>query len=189
MNATTITSPLELRAELIERVAKYATMLVPNEQIARATGLNTDQLAKVMALPEYTAAVETLSAEQLEQHDTLNRGWDAVEDQAVAVVLQTLQANPDPDYALRAATMANKAVRRGAGSNPLQGNTSAVAHISLPVMFVQHLQQLAIGTVNVNLATESKRVDTLGAGDVERMLQESTREQLVDELFAEYSVA
>ena len=189
MNAATMTTPLELRAELIERVAKYATMFVPNEQIGRATGLSTGQLAKVMALPEYTTVLEQISSEQLEQNDTLNRGWDAVEDQAVTIVLQTLQANPDPDYALRAATVANKAVRRGAGANPLQGNTSAVAHISLPVMFVQYLQQLSIGSVNVNLAAETKRVDTLSAGNVERMLQGPTREQLVDELFTEYSAA
>lgn len=187
MNATTMPASLDLRAELIERVAKYANMLVPNDQIARATGLNTDQLAKVMALPEYTERLEAITTEQLEQHDTLNRGWDAVEDQAVAVVLQTLQANPDPDYALRAAAMANKAVRRGAGANPLQGNTSAVANISLPVMFIQHLQQLAIGAVNIGLSSEAKRVDTLNPGDVERLLQEPSREELVDTLFADYA--
>ena len=189
MNATMMTTPLELRAELIERVAKYATMLVPNEQIGRATGLSVGQLAKVMALPEYIEVLEQINTEQLEQHDTLNRGWDAVEDQAVAVVLQTLQANPDPDYALRAASLANKAVRRGAGANPLQGNTSAVANLSLPVMYVQYLQQLSIGSVNVNLAAETKRVDTLSAGDVERILQGPSREELVDTLFTEYSAA
>jgi hypothetical protein len=108
---------IEIRQELFSRIAKYEIMEVPDGQIARALGLNEKRLQQIRELPDYQAVVERLQIEALEQAQTLNQGWDAVEDEALGTVLETLRANPDPEFALRAAAMANKAVRRGNRGN------------------------------------------------------------------------
>ena len=102
----------DLRDELLNRVARFLVMEAPTHQIAIATGLTEEKVSKLADTQLVKDKMASLQSEQLDQADKLRRGWDAVEEEALGTVLHTLQANPDPDYALRAAAVANKAERR-----------------------------------------------------------------------------
>jgi len=182
---------IEIRQELFSRIAKYEIMEVPDGQIARALGLNEKRLQQIRELPDYQAVVERLQIEALEQAQTLNQGWDAVEDEALGTVLETLRANPDPEFALRAAAMANKAVRRGnRGNAALPGGAVAATVINLSTVFVQRLQQL---NMQVNYptgvagdgASNGKRVDSLDPGSATRLLEQTEAEDIAESIFAD----
>lgn len=185
---------IELRQELFSRIAKYEIMEVPDGQIVRALGLKDDKrLQQIRELPDYQAMVERLQIEALEQAQTLNQGWDAVEDEALGTVLETLRANPDPEFALRAAAMANKAVRRGnRGNQALPGGAVAATVINLSTTFVQRLQQLNL-QVNYPAGVaggasndaNGKRVDTLDPGSATRLLEMSEAESIAESIFAD----
>jgi len=134
----------EKRSELIERVARFIAMGVPTAQIASACGLTPERVATLEKTEVVRDIVAGLQTEQLEQHELLMRGWDAVESEAVGSVLTHLRANPDPDYALRAAAVANKAVRHnGTQTQPgvINVDKAAVATIVLSNQYIVQLKQ------------------------------------------------
>jgi len=163
----------DLQTLLLQRVAKFVAMDVPMHQIAHAVNLPAEKLEQLTQLPAFKAVLEAHVTEQLEAHETLNRGWDTVEDLAVSHILEHLQATPDPDFALRVAAVANKAVRRGAaGNRPLEAQTQSVV-INLSTHFVQKLQQLNVNHTPAGIVggiAMAKRIDTMSVSDAEKIL-------------------
>lgn len=125
----------------LERIARMDYAGVPDEQIAAACNIAVKQLDTLRATEKYNAQMAEIVAEDFDKQQVLNGGWDMVENLAMNKVVDHLQRVPDPDYALRAAALANKAVRRG----KTQGETIAFqpgqqAIINVSLNFADKLQ-------------------------------------------------
>lgn len=174
---------LSLQEQLLDRVAKLVAMNVSQKQIAQACGLSEARISQVVDTDKFRQRLAELQSEDLEQSDTLNRGWDALEEFAMGHVLEAMQANPDPEFALRVANSANKAQRRGGlGNAPINGKTNATAVINLNMAFVTKLQetvQLGQRAIDMN----AKRVDALPLQDAETLLHTDTFQTEINEIF------
>ncbi len=183
--ASQVSPEMALADELIERVAKLVSMNVPNRQIAAASGIHADKIAEIIKLPKVQEKIQILTVEQLEETEVVNQGWDTVESEAVGTVLEQLRAVPDPDYALRAAAVANRAQRRGIVNETITGKTSAVAVIELSAVFIEKLQTMQIGMDAIN--TNAKRIDSLNVQDTQHLFQD-TGKMNIDDLFGSKQV-
>lgn len=161
-----------LKAEMFSRIAKLKSMEVADHQIALAVGLDEDQLEQILASDAYKQTFSTLQIEKYDTHETLNTGWDAIEEASMGHVLEYLRTRPDPEYALKAAAMANKAQRRGGHVNvPINGGTSAAAVINLNAVFVNKLQTMRENGAKRVFAAETKRVDALDIREVKQLFK------------------
>lgn len=124
------------RRELFDRVATYEAFGYSNTQIASALGLTDGLITQIQGADDYRNILAEKTADQMERVSSLANGWDAVEAMALTQVMDTLQNAPDPDYALRAAALANKANRHGRNGNTPIMNGKATAVVRLGVSFV-----------------------------------------------------
>lgn len=128
--------------QAINRIAKMEYLGVSRSQIAKACGKTEAEIESLMEKSIFKQQLQIIAAEDFDKMDTLNGGWDMVENLAMGKVVDHLEKVPDPDFALRAAAIANKAVRRGKHENQpigMQANTQAVINVSL--QFADKLQQ------------------------------------------------
>lgn len=198
------------KQDLLEKLARMQASGMSAVDIAAASGLSASRVSQIFTGDEFLLACEKINTEQFEQQELLNAGWDAVEVLGVNKVIEVLQQNPDPDFALRAAVMANKASRRGNyRNNPIAQNAGLKAVIVLNNTFVERLRgnTTVVGSVKdenesgntvsgnkkTSLSKVKKAVDFLAPNDVQDLLafQPSEEEQLMNKLpsFAELNIA
>lgn len=174
-----------LNTKLVEQVVNLTLYDVPHDQICSATSLTPDALSALMETAEYKDLLAAGSTEEFEQNKTLNEGWDSAEASALAVINTNLEWNQDPDFALRAAAIANKARRRGKGNeHQLPAVAGARAVINLGSTYINNLQISTAGTkVGRTLeALEQKQTDFLDVKKVEDLLGLNREEQEVEKL-------
>ena len=118
--------------EVYERIAKMENIGVKPSEIAVATGLTESRISQIRTDVIYKEILAGLSVSELESFQTLNQGWDQIEALSVNNILVELANNPDVDTSLKAASLANKATRRGRQNVPLggQGGGRAVLHMN-----------------------------------------------------------
>ena len=139
------------KIRFFEKIAKMELMGVPRSQICEAVNLSEGRLSQIInSEPAYQRVAQQLSIEEFDKLDTLNSGWDMVESLSVAQIVQSLQLSHDPDFALRAATLANKAQRRGAYNKPIGANGvgGQTVRLSLNANFVEKLNQVTNVQIN-----------------------------------------
>ncbi len=128
-----------LNAAKLEKIARMALFDVPEAQIAKAVGVS--DIAEYIESQEYKDVLARISTEYFEQNQQLNDGWNSIEALALTAVIDNLTWSKDPDFALRAAGMANKANRRGdVTQQPINGQAGARAVFHLTQNFIQKLQ-------------------------------------------------
>lgn len=81
-------------------------------QIADILLLTQEQVTACHNSPEYKQKYAEVAEERIQRQIDLEEGWDAVETAGIAQILETLKHNRDPKFALGAAAIANKAIRR-----------------------------------------------------------------------------
>lgn len=121
----------------------------PKQVIMDALGLTEDDYSKFSSREDVKQAVITSETQRAQSNLTFDNNWDAVENLALQQVAKELSFSPDPEFALRAAAVANKAVRRrredaklaaqGALAVNQQVNTNNIAILNLPKVFMQQL--------------------------------------------------
>lgn len=121
----------------------------PKQVIMDALGLTEDDYSKFSSREDVKQAVITSETQRAQSNLTFDNNWDAVENLALQQVAKELSFSPDPEFALRAAAVANKAVRRrredaklaaqGALAINNQVNTNNIAILNLPKVFMQQL--------------------------------------------------
>ncbi len=157
----------------VEKVAKMVLANVPQNQIAAACGVSEGMISQVINTTEYKTIEQVLAVEKFEESQLINQGWDSVEALGVKTTIMALQNNPEPDFALRAAVVANKAIRRGThNQNPIPQSAGVRAVIHLNPTFVNKLQQnFEISeTKDKALSEKPKDSDFLPAKDVHELL-------------------
>ena len=148
-----------LTKDVFERIARMEQMGVKTSEIAQATGLTPGRISQIKADSNYKTMLANIEVSNLERFQSLNKGWDNVEAMSLTNVLQALKENPDPDFALRAASVANKASRHGRHNIPLNGNHGVRAVVHLNAVFAEKLQQ------NFNIKDRRSHMETLDQKD------------------------
>ena len=162
------------RRELFDRVSDFESFGYSNTQVANAMGLSPALITEIQSHPDYVAILAEKSGDRMERAKTLADSWDMVEALSLQTVAQTLHSNPDPDYALKAAALANKASRRGPNGNvPIVGG-SANGVIKLNVNFIQQFNLNVKETLGSNESpqngTKSTTID-MPINDIEAIQQ------------------
>jgi len=131
-----------METKYLEKIAKMVLVSVPQNQIAAACGISESRISQIVSLPEYKLIEQEVAIQKFEESDLINQGWDSVEALGVKHTIIALNNNPEPEFALKAAIVANKAVRRGSFSqNPIPQSAGIRAVIHLNPVFVGKLQQ------------------------------------------------
>lgn len=157
----------------VEKIAKMVMANVPQNQIAAACGVSESRISQLMETNEYKSIEQEVAVLKFEESQLINQGWDSVEAMGVKSTIIALRNNPDPEFALKAAVVANKAIRRGTfNNNPIPQSAGVRAVIHLNPVFVDKLQQsFEVSEKKMNLLTEKpKDSDFLPAADVHNLL-------------------
>jgi len=157
----------------VEKIAKMVMANVPQNQIAAACGVSEGRITQLMETNEYKFIEQEVAVAKFEESQLINQGWDSVEALGVKSTIVALRNNPDPDFALKAAVVANKAIRRGTfENNPIPQSAGVRAVIHLNPVFVDKLQQnFEISEKKMNLLAEKpKDSDFMPAADVHNLL-------------------
>lgn len=174
----------------IEKIAKMDHAGVSNEQIATACNISVGKLNDLQETPKYKSALATIASEAFTKVDVLNEGWDIVENLAMNKVVEHLQRAPDADFALRAAALANKAVRRGKHVNaPIGHQPNEQAIINVSIQFADALQNNFTIDQRKSTALQKKDNNFLSPKAVSKMLgnsiyskKSSEQQSIADEL-------
>jgi hypothetical protein len=109
-------SQSEGEIKLRRKAGVLAAFGLSDKTIADTLFLSLEQVSEVKASVEFRESCAKQTEERTQRLIDLEEGWDAVEQQGVAQVMQALQYSRDPDFALRAAAVANRAQRRAPAS-------------------------------------------------------------------------
>lgn len=159
--------------EQLERLARMVVLGVAQDELCQIFGLSQTQFETITGTEEYQTVFGKIQLERYSQIDDANDGWNKIETTSLKKVQQHLESFADPDYALRAAIMANKAVRRGnsVGNKPIEVQPNLQTVIQLKVSYVQKVE----GGLNVQpRAIENvpqKEVNFMPVKDVKSLLQ------------------
>lgn len=155
---------------------------MPTAMMADFLNLEPNQLAELLEVPELKQLIaQQEAAERLSSADASSK-WDEVEVLALKNVLGELNSRPDPVFALKAAAVANKAIRshkgkqqamqqlvEGAKTITLQLNQQVVNALvnAGPVATAQLAPAVQINSGSSGAA--SKVLDVFTAKDMERL--------------------
>lgn len=164
--------------EKLEKIASLILHGVPLEQVADAVGLSLGRVAQIKEEKEYGEIYQKLASEHFEKYQDMNDGWDLVESMSQAVLLENLKWNKNPDFALKAAMVANKATRRGqhANNQPIPaGRAGAAVIINLNTRFVTGKETLDISAhpqaQTIDGKVQSKQINMMPPTQVEQLLR------------------
>lgn len=160
---------------LAEQFKSLRSRGAPKPLIMEALGLTEDDYSKLSAREDVKSAVIKAELERTSASATFDSNWDRIEDMALKAVARELNSNPEPEFALKAAAVANKAVRRRREDARLaQQQASAITSIgnaniailSLPKVFMNELvnqtSQQAQRQIEIQRsAVETKKLESM----------------------------
>ena len=159
----------------LEKIAKMVVYDVPQVDIAKACGVTEGNISQIIAMDEFKEIEAKIVREDFEQQQLISQGWDSIEALGVKQVVDVLNSpNCDNEFALKAAVVANKAVRRGKFTNsPIITDTGARATVFLKPTYINHLQQnFEIGGEKTRqLIEKQKDSDFMAPASVQKILE------------------
>lgn len=159
-----------MEQKYLEKLARMILFNIPQNQIAVAINVDESRISQIKATEEYKQIEQQIAAEQYEEQQLINQGWDGVEALGVNRVIQQLQSNPDPDFALRAALAANKATRRGSfRNNPIAQSAGVRAVINLNQVFVNRVNNDSEAMIK-HISENKKDTNFLAPNEVQNLL-------------------
>lgn len=139
--------------------------------------LKIEQVLAARNSKEFKEKYAQVADEEIQKQLDLADGWDAVEEKAIAHVIETLAYNRDPKYALAAAKIANAAHRRKPNANPNVINVGAVTNniivLNLNRSYVKKSTESESGMIDVTPRpgiVQRKVSDLPSPKDVENLL-------------------
>lgn len=160
----------QLEIRQLQKLARMILFGVSPVQIATACGITESRISQIKTTEEYKQVEQEIASEQYEEQQLVNQGWDGIEALGINKVVQHLQQNPEPEFALKAAMIANKAVRRGQFKNtPIAQSAGARTVIVLNQAFVNKINQTANENVE-RLNDNRKTSNFLPPKDVQDLL-------------------
>lgn len=190
------------KRQTFEKIAGMLVIGVPDVQIAEVMSLSAGRIAQIKQSDEFKPFLAEAATERLQEQAEINEGWDKVEREALKIVTDVLKYNKNPDYALKAAMVANRATRKGSvGNQPLPTAMGERVVIHLNANFVGKLQQLSIGKAEIGTSnlqdalavsqSQQKKVNLLAPGQVKKLLlDEKENADIIDDIdFGTFEVA
>lgn len=186
------------------RAGSLSAHNLSDRQIADTLLLSDEQIRLVRESPEFKAKYAEVAEEVIERQIEMDEGWDAVENKAVAQILQTLEYNRDPKYALFAAKTANLAKRRARHEDPRLTINAAHQETNIIVLnlnkkFVDKVSNEAKTSGIIDITPKQidtqprKRVDLPSPAQVENVLspvrQRLGKDKLLSELEQAFEIA
>lgn len=152
---------------LTDSFVKFKVAGAPKVAIIEALGISEDEFDRLNAKQEVKQAVLVSETQRLETGAIMDSGWDVIENQAMAIVLEAVREARDPEFSLRAAAVANKAIRRRREDAKLLAqtqpgeykNVNNIAVINLPKMFVNSLQTQTQADISKQLELQTEAVE------------------------------
>lgn len=152
---------------LTDSFVKFKVAGAPKVAIMEALGISEDEFDRLNAKQEVKQAVLVSETQRLETGAIMDSGWDVIENQAMAIVLEAVREARDPEFSLRAAAVANKAIRRRREDAKLLAqtqpgeykNVNNIAVINLPKMFVNNLQTQTQADISKQLELQTEAVE------------------------------
>lgn len=152
---------------LTDSFVKFKVAGAPKVAIMEALGISEDKFDRLNAKQEVKQAVLVSETQRLETGAIMDSGWDVIENQAMAIVLEAVREARDPEFSLRAAAVANKAIRRRREDAKLLAqtqpgeykNVNNIAVINLPKMFVNSLQTQTQADISKQLELQTEAVE------------------------------
>lgn len=152
---------------LTDSFVKFKVAGAPKVAIMEALGISEDEFDRLNAKQEVKQAVLVSETQRLETGAIMDSGWDVIENQAMAIVLEAVREARDPEFSLRAAAVANKAIRRRREDAKLLAqtqpgeykNVNNIAVINLPKMFVNSLQTQTQADISKQLELQTEAVE------------------------------
>lgn len=150
---------------LAKQFIKLITQGATREIIINALGISEDEYSKLAAREDLAQYVVDTETNRLTISKQFDDNWDYVENLALTSVAEELKLNPDPEFALRAAMVANKAVRRRREDAKLAAisaqNNKALPELAnnltileLPKVFINQLKLESEATAQQQLALQ-----------------------------------
>ncbi len=154
-----------------EQLATFLAHGMSGVDIAATLGLSEGRISQLKDDPVVQEVLAAKLTQLAREQQELNEGWDAVEKRGIQIVQEHMRINKEPNFALRAATLANRAVRRGvSNANTIPATSGQRVTISLNVNFTKQLQAGRAETARViNGGNLPKMVDVALPAQVETM--------------------
>lgn len=97
----------------LEQLAGYLAHGINAVQAAAAVGYSSARVSQLLQTEDFQSMVSEKSHELLTAYIDTNKTYDDIERTALKNVADALKFNRDPDLNMRAAMLANRAIRRG----------------------------------------------------------------------------
>lgn len=170
-----------------EQIAAMLTYGVPQKSIAEAMGLSEGRISQIVADPRFAEYKSNALAESLAKSKSLDDGWDAIEQMALGVVAENLKYNKDPEFALKAASLSNRASRRGQNATINAPAAGERVVLNLNQTFLGQLQELnACNTTvieqKIDGMREKKQSDMLSPKALEALLKPPEKQKMSEML-------
>lgn len=181
------------------RIGALSAHGLSDQQIADMLLLSIEQILAARNSQEFKTKYAQVADEEIQKQLDIADGWDAVEEKAIAHVIETLAYNRDPKYALAAARIANSAHRRKPSANPNVINAGAVTNniivLNLNRNYVAKTTSGESGMIDVTPRpgkVERKVSDLPSPKDVENLLapvKQLDQKRLLTELEQQFEIA
>ncbi len=161
---------------LLEKIARMIHYNATDEEITLVCDVELEELNRIKLMPEFVKLQASLSYNQFDNIQTMNEAWDKVEQIGLKTVLEQLAWTKDPEFALKAAAVANKSNRRGLKTNqtitPQNAGARAVIHLNTTYINQINNQNNLITeqTHNAELFEGKKTQNFMSPQDAERLL-------------------
>ena len=166
------------KEDTMKRVAHLISWNVPHTAIMQSLNLTQNAFDEILQDEFYLSFVSSLVVARMEQQASVKEGWEAAEEQALCKVLKSLEFSADPDYALRVAQIANKAIEGETRERKqLDGRDTGAAPVTvkLNVNFVQTVKDGI--TVSDNSEIPQKKISEAPAPALIENLLTSTEKK------------
>lgn len=178
----------DVERRFLEKIAKLDLAGVSVGEIAHVVNRAESYVYQLMASADYSSIKATLSSAEFEKQELLANGWDSIQAKALSIVNNHLDWTKDPDFALKAAAVANKADKPGKRfGRQIDATQAATATVSLTVEFVNKIQQSNGKLIEHIVDTDAKKVNNvLDISKTEELLKPalapSEAEEIADSL-------
>ena len=130
------------RQRLFEKIAVLLIHGVAQEEVAKSVELTPGAISQIKEDKRFVEVYEREKNridKNKEEIEEINSGWDGLERRALEKLGKLIEINPDPDLMLRAAAVANKAIRRGRGNEAIPASQGGVVNLAFNNVYVDKL--------------------------------------------------
>ena len=116
---------LSLEEQVLDKIARLTYAGVLDVEIANVVNLSAGRISQIKEEDGYKAHYSKVVSEKFTDRQDTDDSWDKIEKLATKRIADHLAWAQDPDYALRAAMVANKAQRRNVLNTPISADAGA----------------------------------------------------------------